>query len=154
MIRPVFLALSLGLAATPALAEVSISVVHDAVPAPVLLDLGPEGPSPGDQRIFSFPGTDSTGQPVHMYGVMTTLALAGAADAFDVRSNAMTFAFAGGTILTQGLGLYPPQGSTLAAETVLERAVIGGTGEFAGARGTLVSRHLPDDTWEHEFHLH
>ena len=33
----------------------------------------------------------------------------------------------------------------------LERAIIGGTGKYAGANGTVFSTHLADGSWEHVF---
>jgi hypothetical protein len=35
----------------------------------------------------------------------------------------------------------------------LIRPVTGGSGRFAGATGWAETRHFPDDTWQHTFHL-
>jgi hypothetical protein len=35
----------------------------------------------------------------------------------------------------------------------LERAIIGGTGKYAGAKGTIVTTHLSDGTWMHVLNL-
>jgi hypothetical protein len=56
-------------------------------------------------------------------------------------------------ILIEGVGLYPASGSTVEVASTLERAITGGTGKFAGARGTVMSTHLSDGTWEHVFSL-
>jgi hypothetical protein len=57
------------------------------------------------------------------------------------------------TILLQGIGFYPTTGSTLKSDAVLQRAVIGGTGKYAGAVGTVTSTHLANNTWQHVFSL-
>ena len=57
------------------------------------------------------------------------------------------------TIQLQGVGLYPITGSTLKTEAILQRAVIGGTGKYAGASGTVTSTHLTDGSWRHAFNL-
>jgi hypothetical protein len=33
----------------------------------------------------------------------------------------------------------------------IERVIVGGTGVFAGATGSVRSVHLDDDSWEHVF---
>ena len=57
------------------------------------------------------------------------------------------------TILIQGMGLYPMAGSTLKSNAVLQRAVIGGTGKYVDAMGSVTSTHLADNTWQHVFNL-
>jgi hypothetical protein len=49
--------------------------------------------------------------------------------------------------------LYPITGSTLKSDVTLERAVIGGTGQYAGASGAVTSTHLTDGSWRHVFNL-
>jgi hypothetical protein len=137
-----------------ALASETLIVSHGATPQPVYLDLGDVGDSVGDQRIFSFDGESSEGATVAMHWVLTTTAK-GENDV-DTRMTEAVFVFSGekaGSLLVSGVGSYPKQGSTVKVDSVLERAVIGGTGRFSGALGTLVSTHLQDNTWTHEFIL-
>jgi len=153
MFRTGLLLLMLAGGATQAAAETALTVTHGPTPDPVYLDLGEAGESVGDQRIFRFDGIDSGGAAVRMYFVLTNAALAETADEFDARLTTAVFSLDGGTLLVSGIGFYPPQGSTLKVDATLERAVVGGTGKFAGARGSVISTHLPDGTWAHEFHL-
>jgi hypothetical protein len=146
-------AFSLGLPGI-ALGSETLIVSHGATPQPVYLDLGEVGDSVGDQRIFSFEGESADGATVAMEWVLTTTAK-GENDV-DTRLTEAVFVFSGekaGSLLVSGVGSYPKQGSTVKVDSMLERAVIGGTGWFAAARGTLVSTHLPDNTWTHEFIL-
>jgi hypothetical protein len=146
-------AFSLGLPGI-ALGSETLIVSHGATPQPVYLDLGEVGDSVGDQRIFSFEGESADGATVAMEWVLTTTAK-GENDV-DTRMTEAVFVFSGekaGSLLVSGVGSYPKQGSTVEVDSMLERAVIGGTGWFAAARGTLVSTHLPDNTWTHEFIL-
>lgn len=137
-----------------ALASENLIVSHGATPQPVYLDLGEIGDSVGDQRIFSFDGVSSEGTAVAMQWVLTTTGEG--ENGVDTRMTEAVFVFSGekaGSLLVSGVGIYPKQGSTVKVDSMLERAVVGGTGWFSGARGTLVSTHLPDNTWKHEFIL-
>jgi hypothetical protein len=137
-----------------ALASETLIVSHGATPPPVVLDLGEIGDSVGDQRIFSFDGESSDGTTVAMHWVLTTTGEG--ENGVDTRLTEAVFVFSGaqaGSLLVSGVGVYPKQGSTVKVDSMLERAVIGGTGWFSGARGSLVSTHFPDNTWKHEFIL-
>uniref|UniRef100_UPI004055576E hypothetical protein n=1 Tax=Orrella sp. TaxID=1921583 RepID=UPI004055576E len=88
--------------------------------------------------------------------VMTTTSQSSAASDMERRVTLGVFSIgqdAKNTILIQGVGLYPKVGSTLKSDAVLQRAVIGGTGKYAGAIGTVTSTHLPDNTWQHVINL-
>ena len=142
------------LCSTVALAAETLKVSHGIPPQPVYLDLADSGESVGDQRIFSFEGASSTGQDVAMHWVLTTTAEG--ENGVDTRMTEAVFVFSGeeaGSLSVSGIGSYPRQDSTVKVDSTLERAVVGGTGAFAGAHGTVVSTHLPDGTWKHEFIL-
>lgn len=151
---PSFIALSflaLTLLAAPALAGTEITVSHGKVPDPTLLDFGTPGDSVGDQRIWEFPGKTAAGDPVLMDWLMTTT---GAPDAsgLENRMTSAVFSFGstgGDRILVEGIGRYPTAGATVKVDATLERAIIGGTGKYAGASGTVMTTHLPDGSWEH-----
>lgn len=142
------------LAATTVACAETVVVRHGATPDPVYLDLGAEGESAGDQRLFAFDGAADEGQPVAMQFVLTTTTVG--TEGTDTRMTDAVFQFTGdraGSILVAGLGVYPSKGATVKIAATLERAVMGGTGAFAGASGTVVTTHLPDGTWEHRFDL-
>lgn len=131
----------------------TVVVEHGAVPAPVVVDTGADGPSAGDQRIFYITGK-SGDTDVTMSFVMTTTAVDTPEQNVETRASTGVFSFGGNdTLLLEGVGLYPGEGATLKPSAILERAIIGGTGKYAGAKGSVVTEHLPDDTWTHTFRI-
>jgi hypothetical protein len=150
-----FLAATFAMTAT-ALAQQSVTVTHGPVPTPTYIDLGAPGDSVGDQRIWQFDGQTGDQQNVVMEWVMTTTGQGGATSGMERRVTLGVFSIGQdtkNTILIQGVGLYPKVGSTLKSDAVLQRAVIGGTGKYAGAIGTVTSTHLADNTWQHAISL-
>lgn len=142
--------------ATTALGQTSLTVTHGEVPQPTYIDLGPTGDSVGDQRLWHFTGQTLDNQPVTMDWIMTTTSTFDQTTQLESRLTNGVFLFGDGSsdhILIEGVGLYPASGSTVEVASTLERAITGGTGKFAGARGTVMSTHLADGTWEHVFSL-
>lgn len=134
----------------------TLIVTHGKVPAPTLVDLGPTGASAGDQRIWHFSGMSQDNLTVMMDFIMTTTAQSSDPSGLDARMTDAVFSFGeetGDTILVHGIGAYPSGGRTVQVSSTLERAIIGGTGKYAGARGTVLSTHRVDDTWQHEFKI-
>ena len=137
-------------------AQTQITVTHGSVPAPTYIDLGTPGDSVGDQRIWQFDGQTAENQSVVMDWVMTTTGRGALVLGMESRVTFAVFSFDGAsqdTILIQGMGLYPMAGSTLKSNAVLQRAVIGGTGKYVDAMGSVTSTHLADNTWQHVFNL-
>lgn len=132
----------------------TVTVAHGKVPAPTLVDVGTEGNSVGDQRIFRFDG-DADGTVVHMDWIMTTTALSTPEPGVESRVTSAVFAFGGldDTILLQGTGLYPEKASTFKVSSTLVRSIIGGTGKYRGAAGWVESTNNADGTWTHVFHI-
>ncbi len=130
----------------------TVTVEHGPVPAPVLVDLGDEGPSVGDQRIFHFEGT-SGDTAVTMDWIMTTTAVDSPEVGVESRVTNAVFLFGGldDSLLLEGTGWYPGEGATLEVSATLVRAIIGGTGMYAGASGYVESTRNADDTWTHVF---
>ena len=99
----------------------------------VQVDLGLEGPSLGDERIFADTMRDAKGRKVgHDAGVCTFTSLAPPEAACQI-----TFFLSGGEISTQFLNAPPPR--KLAA-------IVGGTGAYRGARGQAVIVEGPHQT--------
>jgi len=139
-----------------AVAQQTLTVTHGAVPVPTYLDLGEPGDSAGDQRIWQFDGQTADKKSVMTDWIMTTTSRTSSIKGLESRVTLGVFSFGKDkkdTILIQGLGFYPTTGSTLKSDAVLERAVIGGTGQYAGAVGVVTSTHFDDDTWQHVFTL-
>lgn len=140
-----------------AIAQTQLTVTHGAVTKATYVDLGQPGESVGDQRIFQFDArAGKTDEPVVTNWIMTTTGQGEIVDGMESRMTMAIFSFDGlakDTILLQGIGLYPMVGSTLKSDTVLQRAIIGGTGKYASATGTVTSTHFEDNTWQHVFDL-
>lgn len=133
----------------------TVTVKHAEVEPPTYLDLGDEGPSVGDVRIFHFDGTDDDGTVVSTDWTMTTTAVDTPETGVQVRLVTGVFAFGndGDQLILQGTGLYPGEGATLKVSSSTIRSIIGGSGEFAGATGWVESIHHDDGTWSHTFHI-
>jgi hypothetical protein len=141
---------------TTATAQSQLIVTHGPVSAPTYIDLGVPGDSIGDQRIWQFDGKTQDNQTVITDWVMTTTSQGALQSGMESRITLAVFSFgklAENTILFQGIGSYPMAGSTLKSDAVLQRAIIGGTGKYAAAKGTVTSTHLPDNSWKHVVNL-
>lgn len=136
-------------------AETTITVIHGQTPDPTYLDLGLPGESVGDQRIWSFNGKTTGDLDVVMDWIMVTTGQPDQNAGLESRMTSAVFSFGAGVvdtgdrILVEGIGLYPTKGSTVRINSTLERAIIGGTGKFANARGIIQTTHLEDGTWRH-----
>ncbi len=139
-----------------ALANTTLTITHGPTPAPTLLDMGEPGDSGGDVRIWRFSAKSSDNQAVMMDWLMTNTGYAEHTTELERRITISVVSFddeGKDTIQLQGVGLYPITGSTLKSNVTLERAVIGGTGQYAGASGAVTSTHLTDGSWQHVFNL-
>jgi hypothetical protein len=56
-------------------------------------------------------------------------------------------------VVLGGVSLYPPVGATIAPGTETIRPIIGGSGEYEGARGQVISKNLGDAGWSHILEL-
>ena len=132
----------------------TVTVEHGPVPTPVYMDLGDQGPSVGDQRVFHFQGQFGD-VPVTMDWIMTTTATDSPEVGVESRVTTGVFLFGGldDSLILQGTGWYPGQDATFATSATLVRAIIGGTGDYEGARGRGESTRQADDTWTHVFHI-
>ena len=150
------LCLGLSLCISPAWAESTVTATNGKLPDPTYIDLGQAGDSVGDQRIWQVLGKTPEDQVVIMTLIMTTTSQPEQGADVETRLSEAVFSFGEGTgdsLLFGGTGTYPKAGSTVTANATLERAILGGTGKFAGAKGTVLTTHLPDGTWQHVFRI-
>lgn len=56
-------------------------------------------------------------------------------------------------LILEGSAVHPSTGSPIKTSDIVTRPVIGGSGAYAGARGSAESTHLADGTWKHVFQL-
>lgn len=132
----------------------NVVVYHAPTAPPTYIDNGLPGDSPGDQRIFHFDGETADGSAVVMDWIMTTTGLDTAEGGAESRVTLGVFSFTGADtdqIMLEGVGLYPGSEDTFVPDAELRRAIIGGTGRFRGASGEVLSTHLADGSWTHEF---
>lgn len=132
----------------------NVVVYHGPTAPPTYIDNGLPGDSPGDQRIFHFDGQTRDGSPVVMDWIMTTTGLDTAEGGAESRVTLGVFSFRGSDkdqLLLEGTGLYPGSEDTFVPDAKLVRAIIGGTGRFRGVSGEVLSTHLADGSWTHEF---
>ena len=134
----------------------ALVVYHGPTEPPVYIDNGAIGDSVGDVRIFHFTGTTDDGSPVVMDWIMTTTGVNTTDEGGESRVTLGVFSFTGADVdqlMLEGVGLYPGVDDTFTPNSVLVRPIIGGSGRFKGASGEVVSTHLEDGSWTHEFRL-
>lgn len=133
----------------------TVTVTHPEVEPPTVLDLGEEGPSVGDQRLFHLDATAEDGSAVTVEFVMITTA--GDSPEVGVQTRIATGVFSfgneGDQLILEGVALYPGEGATLKVSSSTIRSIIGGSGKYAGASGWVESIHNDDGTWDHVFHI-
>lgn len=117
------------------------------------LDLGRQGKSGGDVYVFNSPLLDSEEKESigSVYGTQTSIAL----DSDSETVQAMiTYDFRNGDRITVGgISEYPRRDTGLVENQEFERPILGGTGRYAGARGTVTSVRRPDGSYEHTFEI-
>ena len=143
-----------GCLVVSAVAAESLTVTHAATPAPTYLDLGAAGDSVGDVRIWHFNGVTQLDKPVVMDWTMTTTSKDVVELGVESRVTLAVFTFGTSNqhqLIIQGVGSYPNEDSTFKPSSTLERAIIGGTGNYAGASGSVLTVHHGDGSWSHTF---
>jgi hypothetical protein len=117
------------------------------------LDLGRQGKSGGDVYVFDGPLLDAEEEESigSVYGTQTSISL----DSDSETVQAMiTYDFRNGDRITVGgIGQYPRGDTGLIENQEFERPILGGTGRYAGASGTVTSVRRPDGSYEHTFEL-
>jgi hypothetical protein len=117
------------------------------------LDLGPHGKSRGDAYVFDATLLHGLGGRAigSLRGTQTSIKLEQGAETVQ---GILTFEFGqGNTIIVGGLSQFPLRGTGTIINKPFARAVLGGTGKYAGAAGVLISKRRPDGNYEQEFRL-
>jgi hypothetical protein len=117
------------------------------------VDLGRPGKSGGDVYVFDGPLLDSEEEESvgSVYGTQTSIAL----DRDSETVQAMiTYDFRDGDRITVGgIGEYPRGDLGLIENQEFERPILGGTGRYSGASGSVTSVRRPDGGYEHTFEI-
>jgi hypothetical protein len=115
------------------------------------VDLAPTGPSAADLTVFGSIMRDRHGHRAgRSRGVQTTIVQEGGA--VVVQAN-ITYDLRGGQLVVGGLSRYPIDGNRPIRGRTFVRPVLGGTGRYAGARGTMITRTRPDGSFRQVFRL-
>lgn len=126
-----------------------VTVYHQAVD-PISI----AGSGIGTVRTFFAPiavdGTAQDGQ--YFTGTLTTLATGLPGDQ-EVRASNLIFVIGdeANQLVIGGISLYPAAGATIATGTRTTRPIIGGSGDYAGAAGEVITTNLGADGWTHVF---
>lgn len=129
----------------------TLRFVADDVP-PTSVDIGAPGRSVGDLTIFDGAVLDARGKREvgRYYGTQTTVAFV---DAHIVQSMITYDLRRGDTLTFGGIGEYHIDGAGLVIGQRFTRPVLGGTGKYAGARGTVTTIRREDGIYEQKFRI-
>ena len=132
----------------------TVTITHGAV-TPVGVIPGPNNGAVGTVRLFHAPTRLEGGGAGTLEATMTTTAVDAPTAGTEIRVTMLNFTFGNGTdqLIIQGSATYSSAGSTISVSETAVRPVVGGSGAYAGARGSAESTHLPDGTWKHVFRL-
>jgi hypothetical protein len=115
-------------------------------PKPVTVDLGAPGKSAGDLYVISSALSDAHGRTIgRVRGTQTSMAVEDGAE--TVSANA-TYELPFGSVVIGGLSQYPLDAAGNVVGRTYVRSVLGGTGRYAGAHGTLTTLRMPDGSYE------
>jgi hypothetical protein len=117
------------------------------------LDFPPRGQSPGDLYVFDAPVRAANGRTVigRVRGTQTAVKLE---HGLVTVQGMLTYELGSGNeIVIGGLGAYPLRGTGLVRGKAFVRAVLGGTGKYAGARGTVTSKQVSPGRYDQVFRL-
>ncbi|HEY2200642.1 MAG TPA: hypothetical protein VGH56_02045 [Solirubrobacteraceae bacterium] len=133
----------------------SVQIVHvmSSKPDITTIDLGPRGKSPGDFYAVSASILIRNGRRVigHLRGTQTAIKRERGAETVQ---GMLTFEFGtANQIVVGGLSQFPLTGTGLITGKPYVRAVLGGTGKYAGAKGTLTSTLRSSGRYDQVFRL-
>jgi hypothetical protein len=158
-LRIVSLATVLVLVAAAAVANIasgsSVRTVHVITGAQHLetLDFPPKGKSPGDVYVFDAPVLAANGRTVIGRIRGTQTAIKKEHGLLTVQGMLTYELGSGNQIVIGGLSAYPLSGAGLVRGKSFVRAVLGGTGKYAGARGTVTSKQVAPGRYDQVFRL-
>jgi hypothetical protein len=129
--------------------------VRQDVPVLVTVDVGSPGASHADMLAFEATITSDDGTAGVLRGILTTVDIPDdSGDVFEDRVGQLVFDLGDGNMLVvSGASVYPPQSVEMAPNKEQVRAVIGGTGDFIGARGQVTTIRADQGHYDHTFEL-
>ena len=100
------------------------------------------------------PYLDISGGKGKLVGTLTTIGqVLNGED--EIRSANLNFVLGdiSNQVVLGGVSLYPAVGATIAPGTETIRPIIGGSGEYQGAKGQVISKNLGNAGWSHILEL-
>lgn len=135
-------------------AERTTFKVRQEAPVLVTVDVGSEGSSHGDILAFEATITREDGTAGILRGMLTTVDIPAGDDLIEDRVGQLVFDLGdGGMLIVAGSSVYSSGSVEMAAGNAQVRAVIGGTGDFIGARGQVTTVRAEDGHYDHMFEL-
>jgi len=130
----------------------TFEVVH-RLDAAETVDHGSEGPSPGDQRILRYFAYDDDDKQIGQMLIVATVMHQRADGDYDLHSS-LVHSFANGTITSiESPRLSKVLQTDVSPDHVIEGAVTGGTGAFAGVTGTTSAEPIESGVYRRTFVL-
>ena len=116
-----------------------------------VVDLGDKGRTAGDVYVFDGAMLDPDSGDVagHVYGTQTSIAVE---DGNEIVQANLTYEVGEGSqIVVAGTAEYPEKGGGLVVGEHYVRAILGGTGDYAGVTGTMTTVRDEDGSYEQTF---
>lgn len=130
-------------------------VVQQAAPTLNPVDVDPAGPSVGDRLEFSAALTVDGKPAGELTGVLTVETLGkseGSSVVKEQRKGTLTFLLnATDSLKVNGTSKYKPNKKEMEVGDPQVRSIIGGTGAYNGAKGSVTTLHNADGTYTHTF---
>lgn len=128
--------------------------LHQEKPVLVNVDLANQGNSNGDMLAFQAGVTGENGLKGTMFGLLITVDIADGDDALEDRSGQINIDLGNGnSLIVAGRSVYKGTNQEIDAGTPQLRAVIGGTGDYIGARGQVSTTRNADGSYDHVVEL-
>ena len=141
----------------PAPSDQQIIMLQQGVADMVHVDLGAPGGSHGDLMTFAAPVTSTELNGVHRGMIVTAAIPEPGSSPFQDRIVKSVFSFGPGTSLTMfGRSPYAIDSQGLDEVPVdqpIIKPIVGGTGDFVGTRGQVITVRLQDDSYTQELQL-
>jgi len=104
--------------------------------------------------IIEITADGKSGDNYYLVGTLTTVGKVLKGED-EIRSANLNFVLGdiSNQVVLGGVSLYPPVGATIAPGTETIRPIIGGSGEYEGAEGQVISKNLGDAGWSHILEL-
>lgn len=128
--------------------------LHQASPALTTVDANSKGRSIGDILAFEAPMTGENGLSATINGYNVIMDIAGGNEKTEDRFSHIVVSFSNGsTMIVAGKSNYNPNTVEIDRALPQLRAIIGGTGEYIGARGQVSTVRNADGSYDHTIEL-